>query len=679
VNWLIEDTDQKEYAILYDVKEHGPFAPPKYIGLVGNGDCLHYNDGKPHALHMGMSANPAAVDWDGDGRTDIISPQTYTFTRESPRFCLRFFKNEGTNEKPFFGEGIPLRVKTDSGYRFIECGLSIEIVDWDNDGRLDILTVPYLGGPISIYRSTEEKDETGLPVLQAAGQIPISSGSYAFIKLVDWHGDGRKSLLVGYMKETQGVKIDDPLWFEAIDEEKKSAQWPRWYYKSYIDYYENAAGPGEPMKLKPPVRLKTTHGNDISWYISSSFESLDWDGDGKNELLVLCDSELMDKGYAGIRLYKNAGTASSPLFEDRGRIPGIEDRSFMYFRNADTPAFKGLLVAPGSAGGKMKYYELAGKDAAGCPKYRSMGFIQQRNAFLNSYAGYAQISLADWDNDGDLDLTMGCETGWVTRCKNTGTIRRPVWSKVEFMKQGGKTLELLNGPWSDPGSLMEYPLGQVKPMYVDWDNDGVLDLIAAIGRKLLFYKNAGTSPKPKLLPPIDIRTAGGNQVKVHRDKPAIVDWNGDGLLDIVGTNGTNECLFKRYRDEKTGKLKLAEGIPLKRKDGSIMGSLEGFVNAADWKGKGSYDLFGTAWDMVFYMENAGTNHDPAFLPRVRMEADGKSISVGCHVTTPVPVDWDKSGRLDLLMSGESGLFYLYRRAYLDGLHNRIMYRLAPIK
>ena len=59
VNWLIEDTEDKEYVIFYDVKEHGPFAPPEYVGLVGNGDSLRYNDGKLHPLFNGMNATPS--------------------------------------------------------------------------------------------------------------------------------------------------------------------------------------------------------------------------------------------------------------------------------------------------------------------------------------------------------------------------------------------------------------------------------------------------------------------------------------------------------------------------------------------------------------------------------------------------------------------------------------------
>jgi len=74
-----------------------------------------------------------------------------------------------------------------------------------------------------------------------------------------------------------------------------------------------------------------------------------------------------------------------------------------------------------------------------------------------------------------------------------------------------------------------------------------------------------------------------------------------------------------------------------------------------------------------YYENTGTNAQPAFLPGINLAVDSKPISVGCHVTTPVPVDWDKSGRLDLIVTGESGLLHLFRRSYLDGVHNKIKY------
>lgn len=74
---------------------------------------------------------------------------------------------------------------------------------------------------------------------------------------------------------------------------------------------------------------------------------------------------------------------------------------------------------------------------------------------------------------------------------------------------------------------------------------------------------------------------------------------------------------------------------------------------------------------MLFCKNAGSNARTTFQKPVAMLVDGQSLSVGNHVTTPVPVDWDHSGRLDILASGESGLLYLYRRSYLDGIHHKI--------
>ncbi|UCH33670.1 MAG: VCBS repeat-containing protein, partial [Armatimonadota bacterium] len=152
VNWLIEDTAERDYIISYDTRERGPWPPPDYIGLVGNGDCLRFNDGKLHPLHVGMAANAVAVDWDGDGRTDIISTQIYSHTLGAPWFCIRLFLNEGTNDTPVHGEGIPLRFRDAEGFHVIESGYCLELCDWNDDGRMDLITFPYWGAELRFYR-----------------------------------------------------------------------------------------------------------------------------------------------------------------------------------------------------------------------------------------------------------------------------------------------------------------------------------------------------------------------------------------------------------------------------------------------------------------------------------------------------------------------------------------------
>jgi hypothetical protein len=347
----------------------------------------------------------------------------------------------------------------------------------------------------------------------------------------------------------------------------------------------------------------------------------------------------------------------------------------MFFRKANTPAFKGLLVAPSSLGGKVCYYELSGRDRAGQMLLKDRGYLLQRNSYVNPFGGFVQAHLSDWENNGNWDLTMGCETGWVTRSRNIGTQKRPVYAETEFLEQGGKPIELLHGPFSDPGSIMESTIGQTAPLYLDWDGDGVMDLLVCMGWKFLFYKNVGTSLHPKLLPPVDVATRDGKPVHGFRDKPVVIDWDGDGLVDVVGCTDGVTHLFKRYRDAQTGELKLAAGLPLKFADGSPL-TVGSFCNAGDWDRKGVYDLFSCSWNTMLYCKNTGTNAQPAFLRPVAMQADGQSLSVGNHVTTPLPVDWDHSGKLDILASGESGLLYLYRRSYLDGIHHKITCRVT---
>lgn len=682
VNWLIEDTNEKEYVIFFDVKEHGPFAPPKYIGLVGNGDCLRFNDEKLHPLHVGIHANALAVDWDGDGLTDVVSPQIYSHTTESPWFCLRFFPNEGSNNRPVFGEGIPLRVWKGDQARFIETGYALEILDWNNDGRLDVLTFPYTKKELSIYLNTGRKDTSGLPILESGHTVPMSSpGLFTCLRVVDWFGDGRKSLLLGHIK-TYFAKRDDPLWFPATEEAKSAAKWPRMFYQSYIDLYENTAAPGEAPRLKPPLEINTRDGKAISFHTVSSFEWTDWDGDGQRDLLVQNVSDSFDKGFVGLEFYKNVGAHNSPQFERRGQAEPFRDKNGLYVRGVDAPGFRGMFTHPGTAAGKIQYFSQKKRDRNGVPLFEDRGFLRQRNTLMNSHSGYAQGHLSDWDNDGDLDLVTGCETGFILRSENIGNQQKPVFREPEFFKQDGKVITLLNGPFTDPSSLMEASIGQTAPMFEDWDADGIRDLVVVIGPRLLFYKNAGSPARPKLLAPVEILADNGQKLMKHRNKPALIDWNGDGLLDVIGHDAEekNLFLFKRYRDAKTSELKLANGVALVYTNGAPVvpaawHRYTKYFNAGDWKGKGVFDVWLSASDQILYLENAGTNEKPSFLPPVRLMKDGKPIRIGHHVSTPLPVDWDRDGKMDLLVSGESGLFHLFRRHYLDGIERKITYRL----
>ena len=72
--------------------------------------------------------SPYVVDWDGDGKRDVLLGME---TNE-----VMFLKNTGTNEKPVFAT--PERIEL-PGFDTKVYRCRIAVVDWNNDGKLDLL------------------------------------------------------------------------------------------------------------------------------------------------------------------------------------------------------------------------------------------------------------------------------------------------------------------------------------------------------------------------------------------------------------------------------------------------------------------------------------------------------------------------------------------------------------
>lgn len=86
------------------------------------------------------------------------------------------------------------------------------------------------------------------------------------------------------------------------------------------------------------------------------------------------------------------------------------------------------------------------------------------------------------------------------------------------------------------GKEIEIPAGgDAGPAVVDWDGDGKLDLLSgASDGSVLFFRNVGTSREPKLaaaqmIVPAPAAGSGRGQ----RSKICVTDWNEDGKLDLV--------------------------------------------------------------------------------------------------------------------------------------------------
>ena len=76
-------------------------------------------------------------------------------------------------------------------------------------------------------------------------------------------------------------------------------------------------------------------------------------------------------------------------------------------------------------------------------------------------------------------------------------------------------------------------------------------------------------------------------------------------------------------------------------------------------------LIGTC-ESLWLFRNEGTNRDPRYAPGERMKLWGADIKHSVHSLRLWPIDWDRTGRVDLLVGSESGWFHLFRRPALVG-------------
>lgn len=198
---------------------------------------------------------------------------------------------------------------------------------------------------------------------------------------------------------------------------------------------------------------------------------MDWNEDGLKDLLV-------GEQSGNVRYYRNVGTPGSPFL-----------------------TFEGLLMAGG--------YPIE---------------VDQHS--------FPWID--DWNEDGLKDLLVGSIDGRFWLFINVGTNSDPVFNTSEY-------LTLANGFEIDLGS-------RSAPVVTDLNGDGLKDIASGnIDGCVFFFENYGTNADPLLAAPDTLKmgTIMINPGPTTRATP--IDWNADGLMDLVV--GSNRARLKRYPQE----------------------------------------------------------------------------------------------------------------------------------
>ena len=267
---------------------------------------------------------------------------------------------------------------------------------------------------------------------------------------------------------------------------------------------------------------------DVPGYSVPSF--VDWDNDGKNDLVV---GEGASGYTAKVRVYLNIGTTNAPQFSTFSFVQsgggdlklagsgcmGLFPR--VVYWDADNR--KDLLV--GQTDGLIRLYLNTGTD--GAPSFDGGVLLLVGNPGSKSYidVGYrATPVVVDWNNDGKKDIVAGAYDGFVHLFINEGTDVAPDFRSETYAQ--------------DDGIALDVPTNRSSPAVVDFDRDGRKDILAGNTEgQLLFYSNMGTDTAPTFS---GYSLAESNGVAIDlmgtvdaRSRPFVCDWTGDGLLDVL--------------------------------------------------------------------------------------------------------------------------------------------------
>ncbi|MFC1635439.1 FG-GAP repeat domain-containing protein [Planctomycetota bacterium] len=666
ISWRTGIRDVSRFAIYFSRKRGGSKETIAEIPVVGNGDFLSFGRrGVIGPFSEGYNEIVAAADADLDGDQDLF----VAYSGTPQKGGIFYFENIRDESRLCFG----------SGQRIYPVKEEFQPIDWDGDGQIELL----IGN-----RIYDLKREDGRLQLHEAGVLPEhgrADGIY-----MDWDGDGLRDLLT-VRRLSRDYYPSSSVWDRKQPPYSPLGVWLGENLRSGIVFHKNIGSATAPA-FAPAVAIKVNKA-PIEHYGALHMTAGDWDGDDDADLMVGNSFQLLyfenigvgnkARLARGISLATAKGKQPSSIYVrpyladmdgdgDLDILMGNEDGRPTWFEHwaggklseerfllqRDAVIDAGCLSVPvardwdgdgdfdllvGNSTGFVEYFENISGKADGfsyAPGRRleangteirvlagNTGSIQGPD---EAKYGYTMPEVADWDEDGILDLLLSDVKGEHTFIENIGSKRNP---------------RLTTG----------------KPLRVDW---------------------LGEPPKPSW---IWWEPGPSELVTLWRCQPAVVDWNDDGLTDYVTVDheGYLACFegFLRNGEKwmrpgrRVFRTENGEAIRLSEMAGGQAGRAR--VCIADWDGNGHLDiihnahhLFGETEAMLKKVTNAGwyenIGGDGKAVFRWRGELIKKEIPMSSeHSTTPEVIDLDGDGRLDLLLGGEDGKIECYHRAFIE--------------
>jgi hypothetical protein len=212
------------------------------------------------------------------------------------------------------------------------------------------------------------------------------------------------------------------------------------------------------------------------------------------------------------------------------------------------------------------------------------------------------------------------------------------------------------------------------PSYVDWDNDGLGDLVIGGGNgKVRIYVNVGTESNPQFSSYFFAQSNGSDLYCPPSGClgcfPRVVYWDGDARKDLlVGqSNGTVKIFLNTSTDNDPcfdGGTLLKVGQAGSKTNIDV--GLRATATVVDWNSDGRKDLVVGAYDgRIHLFINEGDDIAPDFLVEAFAQEGGFDLDVPGGRSSPHVLDLDNDGNKDLLCGNTNCQLLLYSNTGTD--------------
>ena len=197
------------------------------------------------------------------------------------------------------------------------------------------------------------------------------------------------------------------------------------------------------------------------------------------------------------------------------------------------------------------------------------------------YWCYTSATFGDLDDDGDYDLIVG-GSGGLRVSENIGGRKTPSFAKRERAagtRGAGhcRPARTRRGSCKAPGRggvLAPASDFKTNPLAVDWDRDGVLDLLVtdsyrgSLSNAVSFFRGVKTPEGHRFEPGIDLLPAEGGVKALPGSGPRIYvdDWNRDGVNDLIIGASVATVNGGEFSDELSWEWEAVNGVESAGKD-----------------------------------------------------------------------------------------------------------------